>query len=189
MTGSVPGYGRIHPTRRCVAAGSRAVSAMTSTDLGLSQPSAGPLPYREFIGRVARRAGLDFDDARSAVVGTVTALLRILGPADRERLLEVVPADLCEAAPAVLFPDSSDHRRTGTRLEVALDDVTHRALEHARHRAWAVLSLLTECRRPLMASLDLPPDVRALTGPPASTARWPSSRAAVRLDERAGGVS
>jgi pterin-4a-carbinolamine dehydratase len=137
------------------------------TGLRVSGPPAGPLPYWEFIHRVGRRARIDADEARDAIVVTITALARIVGPADRDRLLGIVPPPLCAAIPARFhedYPvDLPYHRRAGTSIVVAVGGLTHRSLQEAQRRAWAVLSVITEYRRALIASLDLPPDVRALT--------------------------
>lgn len=105
-------------------------------------PVAGPLPYWEFIGRVGRRASLDLDEARLMIVGTVTALARITDRAERNRLLEIMPAALHDELRAGFDEDHPVdlpyHRGTGINMVVAVGGATHRSLQHLRHGAQAV---------------------------------------------------
>ncbi|ROT29733.1 DUF2267 domain-containing protein [Micromonospora sp. HM5-17] len=121
----------------------------------------GVIPYRELVSDVGRRAGVDFAQARAAAEATVTVLARALDVADRQRLLDAVPGQLCDEEAL----ESGDRRRD---LAGFLDEVarlTRRTPEQARYQAQATLSALAEQDRGLIASLDLPDDLRDLLGP------------------------
>ena len=120
--------------------------------------------YRDLVADVGRRAGVDFDEARSAAVATVTALARALEGADRQRLLDSVPATLHDNQPVVapLYPRD---------LAGFIDEVvrmTRRSRDQARYQAQATLSALAARDRDLVDSLDLPADIRDLLAPPAA---------------------
>jgi len=118
--------------------------------------------YRDLVSEVGRRAGVDFEQARAAAGATVTALARALDEADRQRLLDAVPGQLCDERSLAAGNRSRD-------LPGFLDEVarlTHRSPEQARYQAQATLSALVEQDRQLIESLDLPEALRDLLGPP-----------------------
>ncbi|HEX6968224.1 MAG TPA: DUF2267 domain-containing protein [Micromonosporaceae bacterium] len=127
-------------------------------------PGPAPVGYRGFVEDVRQRLGLDFDQARRAAEATVIALARALDGPDRRRLLDVVPAALHDDYPSVT-------PRQPRTLIGFLDDVarmTLRPRDQARYQAQAVLNALADHRADLIASLDIPPDLRELLSPVAA---------------------
>ncbi|MEO3747715.1 DUF2267 domain-containing protein [Plantactinospora sp. B5E13] len=125
-------------------------------------PGVAVITYRDLVSDVGRRAGVDFDQARTAAEATVTALALALDVADRQRLLDAVPGQLCDEESL----ESGNRRRD---LAGFLDEVarlSRRTPEQARYQAQATLSALAEQDRALVESLDLPEDLRDLLGPP-----------------------
>ncbi|MBF9132003.1 DUF2267 domain-containing protein [Plantactinospora sp. S1510] len=120
------------------------------------------IAYRDLVSDVGRRAGVDFEQARAAAGATVTALAGALDEADRQRLLDAVPGQLCDERSMA----SGDRRPD---LAGFLDEVarlSHRSPEQARYQAQATLSALAEQDHRLVESLDLPEYLRDLLGPP-----------------------
>jgi pterin-4a-carbinolamine dehydratase len=127
------------------------------------EPDRAPgIRYRELITEVARRTGLDVDRARLATEATVTVLIRAVDDAGRERLLDRVPAELHDDY-AVRVPY---HPRDLPHFLAEVGRIAHASPEEARYRAQTVLSLIAAQDPELIGSLDLPPDLRDLTGPP-----------------------
>jgi hypothetical protein len=60
----------------------------------------GGLRYRDFVQDVGQRIGLEFDEARAAAEATMTVLAQSLSDADRQRLLDQLPGELCDDDPA-----------------------------------------------------------------------------------------
>ncbi|MEV4627078.1 DUF2267 domain-containing protein [Micromonospora sp. NPDC049523] len=121
------------------------------------------IQYRDLVTDVGRRAGVDFDQARSAAEATVLALAEALGDADRERLLAAVPNELHNGLSGTA---ARRHDLGGFLAEVAR--ISQRTPEQARYQAQATLSALAERDRELVESLDLPIDLRDLLGPPSA---------------------
>jgi hypothetical protein len=129
---------------------------------GTGPAEPGPVRYRDLVQDVARRTGLGFEDAKRAAEAGVTVLARALEEPDRQRLLDAVPAELYDDY-AVELPD---HLEDLTTFIGEVARIAHGTPEQARYRAQAVLSALGERAPDLVASLDLPPDIRDLIGPP-----------------------
>ncbi|MGI5150491.1 DUF2267 domain-containing protein [Plantactinospora sp. CA-294935] len=118
--------------------------------------------YRELVSDIGRRAGVDFEQARAAAGATVVTLARALDAADRQRLLAAVPNQLHDDGSLA----AGNRRRD---LAGFLDEVarlTHRSPEQARYQAQATLSALAAQDGGLIDSLNLPPELRDLLGPP-----------------------
>jgi pterin-4a-carbinolamine dehydratase len=120
-----------------------------------------PVKYRELVADVGRRAGVDFEEARSAAVATVTALARALEGADRQRLLDSVAPALHNNEPVV----APLHPRDVAGFLDEVVRMTHRSREQARYQAQATLGALADQDRDLVDSLDLPADIRDLLAP------------------------
>jgi hypothetical protein len=119
------------------------------------------IDYRDLVADIGRRAGTDFAEARTAAGATVVALARALAEADRERLLDAVPAELHDERSTAI---SRWDDLPGFLAEVArLGGSTP---EQARLRAQATLNALAEQDRDLVESLDVPIDLRELLDPP-----------------------
>jgi pterin-4a-carbinolamine dehydratase len=130
-------------------------------DVTAGAPGVTVIKYRDLITDVGRRAGVDFDQARSAAEATVLALAQALDEAGRERLLAAVPNELHNGSSGTVA-----RRRdlAGFLEEVAR--ISRRTPEQARYQAQATLSALVERDRELVESLDLPTDLRDLLEPP-----------------------
>lgn len=130
-------------------------------ELSTEKPPA-PVRYQKLVEGIRRRVGLDHDQARRAAEATIIALARALDDADRRRLLDAVPSALQDDYPTVT-------PRQPRTLIGFLDDVarmTLRSRAQARHQAQAALNALAEQSGDLMASLDIPSDIRELLEPP-----------------------
>lgn len=136
------------------------------------RPPAGPPParpapvgptvtgtgYRELVGAIGRRAGVDFREAKVAAEATVLVLSRALESDDRERLLAAVPVSLHDVTPI----DGIERHRdlAGFLAEVAR--ISGRTPEQARYQAAATLATLAEWDGDLIASLRVPEGLREL---------------------------
>jgi|GEM_PF-3123105 Pterin-4a-carbinolamine dehydratase len=131
---------------------------------GSAPGATGVITYRELVSDVGRRAGVDFARARAAAEATVTVLARALDVADRQRLLDAVPGQLCDGE--ALETGARRRDLAGFLSEVAR--LTHGTPEQARYQAQATLGALAARDRGLIESLDLPEDLRDLLGPPST---------------------
>ncbi|GAA5177323.1 hypothetical protein GCM10023322_01760 [Rugosimonospora acidiphila] len=121
------------------------------------------LRYREVVGEVGRRIGVDFEEAKSAAEAAVTVLARALNEPDRERFLDKVPAELHENyAVNVPYPP-----RGVAGFVEEVGRISHRTPDVARYQAQTVISVLSEQDSGFIQSLYLPPDLRELVEPPA----------------------
>ncbi|GIG87336.1 DUF2267 domain-containing protein [Plantactinospora endophytica] len=130
--------------------------------VGTTTTEVAVIAYRELVSDIGRRAGVDFEQARAAAGATVVALARALDSADRQRLLDAVPNQLYDDGSLA----AGNRRRD---LAGFLDEVarlTHRSPEQARYQAQATLSALAAQDGGLVDSLNLPPELRDLLGPP-----------------------
>ncbi|GAB3138337.1 hypothetical protein GCM10027290_05750 [Micromonospora sonneratiae] len=132
-----------------------------SAELSQASPGVPVIRYQELVSDVGRRTGIDFDQARSAAEATVIALALALDEADRERLLDAVPAELHNS----MSTTATNRRRdlAGFLEEVAR--LSHRTPEQARYQAEATINAIAERDRDLVESLDLPMDLRDLVQP------------------------
>jgi pterin-4a-carbinolamine dehydratase len=124
-------------------------------------PGVAVIGYRDLVADVGRRAGVDFEQARTAAEATVLVLARALDDAGRELLLDAVPAELHDDLPMTAVARRRD--LAGFLDEVAR--ISRQTPEQARYQAQATLSALAGQDRELVDSLDLPPDLRDLLGP------------------------
>ncbi|NES30134.1 DUF2267 domain-containing protein [Micromonospora terminaliae] len=125
-------------------------------------PPVTTLGYRDLVGDVSRRAGVDFFTAKVAAEATVLALAGALDEAERERLLEAVPMKLHDVVPV----EGIERRRD---LPGFLDEVgRHSRLtpEQARYQAQATLAALADADGELVESLRVPDGLRDLLAPP-----------------------
>ncbi|MEU1687538.1 DUF2267 domain-containing protein [Micromonospora sp. NPDC005707] len=122
------------------------------------------LGYRDLVGDVSRRAGVDFSTAKVAAEATVLALAWALDEAERERLLEAVPVKLHDVVPV----DGVERRHD---LPGFLAEVGRRSRltpEQARYQAQATLAALADADGELVESLRVPDGLRDLLAPPAA---------------------
>jgi len=91
----------------------------------------------------------------------VTALAQALREADRERLLDAVPAELCDR----FTRTGADWRPELAAFLAEVAWLSDRTPEQARYQAQATLNALAAQDRELVESLDLPTDLRELLGP------------------------
>jgi uncharacterized protein (DUF2267 family)/pterin-4a-carbinolamine dehydratase len=136
--------------------------SVSGTAPGAVVPGVAVIQYRDLVTDVGRRAGVDFDQARSGAEATVLALARALDEADRERLLAALPTELQNQLPMTGVSRRRD--LAGFLAEVAR--ISRRTPEQARYQAQATLSALVDRDRELVESLDLPTDLRDLLDPP-----------------------
>ncbi len=61
--------------------------------MGKEETARQPVRYQDVVGEVARRTGLDFDQARTAAETTVAVLAQALDRVGRDRLFGEVPAE------------------------------------------------------------------------------------------------
>ncbi|WDZ82493.1 DUF2267 domain-containing protein [Micromonospora cathayae] len=129
---------------------------------GGTTPGATGTGYRELVGEVGRRAGVDFRTAKVGTEATVLVLARALDPADRDRLLRAVPMSLHDVTPV----DGIERHRDlpGFLAEVAR--ISGRTPEQARYQAEATLAALAEADGDLVASLRVPEGLLDLLTPP-----------------------
>ncbi|MFY1692516.1 DUF2267 domain-containing protein [Plantactinospora sp. WMMB782] len=132
--------------------------------VGTTVADAPVIGYRDLVSDIGRRAGVDFEQARAAAGATVAALARALETADRQRLLDAVPNQLHDDG--ALATGNRHRDLAGFLDEVAR--LTHRSPEQARYQAQATLSALAARDGGLVDSLNLPPELRDLLGPPAA---------------------
>jgi pterin-4a-carbinolamine dehydratase len=125
-------------------------------------PAVAVAGYRDLVTDIGRRAGIDFEQARTAAQATVLALARALDETGRERLLDAVPAELHDDTP--IGPSVRPPDLAGFLDEVAR--ISRRTPEQARYQAQATLSALAEQDGNLVEALDLPADLRGLLEPP-----------------------
>lgn len=135
--------------------------AWDPAEVGVPSWEPAEVAYRDLVAEVAHRARLDFDAARPAAAATIAVLARSLGDADRERLLDALPAQLHGG-------DADGRSRPGDLpgflAEIAA--ITGRPPDQARYQAQATLSALADRAAELVASFELPPDLRELFVPP-----------------------
>ncbi|WNM39660.1 DUF2267 domain-containing protein [Micromonospora halotolerans] len=120
------------------------------------------LGYRDLVGDVSRRAGVDFATAKVAAEATVLALARALDETERERLLEAVPVKLHDVVPV----DGLARRHD---LPGFLAEVGRRSRltpEQARYQAQATLAALADADGELVESLRVPDGLQDLLPPP-----------------------
>ena len=118
----------------------------------------GIVRYRAFVQEIARRSGLDFDQAHVSAEATVVALADGLRPAQGVAFLESLPRELYDEHP-VRF---SSYELTLGNLLDEVGRIAQVSAERARLRAQAVLSVLATS----IGGPPLPPDVVELTQPP-----------------------
>lgn len=129
---------------------------------GGTTPGATGTGYRELVGEVGRRTGVDFRDAKVGAEATVLVLSRALDDADRDRLLRAVPMSLHDVTPI----DGVERHRDlpGFLAEVAR--ISGRTPEQARYQAEATLAALAARDGDLVASLRVPEGLRDLLAAP-----------------------
>lgn len=122
----------------------------------------GALRYRELIQSASARAGRPFDLGRVAGEATIIVLTRVLDAEDRQRLLAAVPTELRDDQVTATWARPGDLAEFLGQVAT----IAGRTPEQARHDAQAVLSALAEQDPELVGSLDLPPYLADLLGPP-----------------------
>ncbi|MEV0325701.1 DUF2267 domain-containing protein [Micromonospora echinospora] len=129
---------------------------------GPGRPETIGLGYRELVGDVSRRTGVDFREAKVGAEATVLVLSRALDEADRQRLLRAVPVSLHDVTPV----DGIEQHRDlpGFLGEVAR--ISGRTPEQARYQAEATMAALATRDGRLVASLRVPEGLRDLLAPP-----------------------
>jgi pterin-4a-carbinolamine dehydratase len=116
--------------------------------------------YRELVGEVARRTGLDFDQARTAAEATVAVLARALDRVGRQRLFGAAPAD-----------PPGDGRPPPRDLLSFLDQLGRLApwpAQQPHYRGRAVPPAVADPDRDLIEALDSPEYGGSLTARPLS---------------------
>jgi uncharacterized protein (DUF2267 family) len=121
-------------------------------------PEAIGVGYRELVGDVSRRTGVDFREAKVGTEATVLVLARALDEDDRQRLLQAVPMSLHDVTPVDGIERHQD--LPGFLAEVAR--ISGRPPEQARYQAQATLAALATRDGSLVASLHLPEGLRDL---------------------------
>jgi hypothetical protein len=119
---------------------------------------SGFIRYRDLVAEIARRGGLEFDQARVAAEATIVALARGLAPAQRDAFLEPLPAELYDE-------DLIRGYERPLTLEAFLATFVDLAAvyrEHARLQAQAVLSTLAR----YVGLPPLPSELQELAQPP-----------------------
>ncbi|WP_200215142.1 4a-hydroxytetrahydrobiopterin dehydratase [Micromonospora coerulea] len=125
-------------------------------------PGVTTMGYRELVGDVSRRTGVDFRTAKVGAEATVLALAWALEETERERLLEAVPVSLHDVVPV---DGIEQHRElSGFLAEVAR--ISGRSPEQARYQAQATLAALADADGDLVESLRVPDGLRDLLAPP-----------------------
>jgi pterin-4a-carbinolamine dehydratase/uncharacterized protein (DUF2267 family) len=115
--------------------------------------------YRELVAAASRETGVPFDQGRLASEAAVTVLARALAPADRERFMAAVPAELHDDYQTTVQPvDLVDFLNQ-------IATITHETPEQARRQAQAVFAVLREQDPTLVDSLTLPPYLTDLMAP------------------------
>lgn len=114
--------------------------------------------YRELVGEVGRRTGVDFREAKVAAEATVLVLSRALESDDRERLLAAVPMSLHDVTPV----DGIERHRAVPGFLAEVGRISGRTPEQARYQVEATLAALAEWDDDLVASLHVPEGLREL---------------------------
>ncbi|MEU5941387.1 DUF2267 domain-containing protein [Micromonospora sp. NPDC047548] len=130
---------------------------------GQGTPEVTLMGYRELVGEVSRRAGVDFRTAKVGAEATVLALAWALDEAERERLLAAVPVKLHDVVPV----DGIERHRDLPGFLAEVGRISGRSPEQARYQAQATLAALADHDGDLIDSLDVPDGLRDLLGPPA----------------------
>jgi pterin-4a-carbinolamine dehydratase len=120
------------------------------------------LRYRELVKSAAEQAGVDFDTAREAGRATVSVLARMLDQADRQRLLEVVPAELTEGQDV----STPIPQRDAIEFVREVGGMLRWPEEQCRTRIQAVLAAIAAQDPEVLDALRLPEGLAELTRPP-----------------------
>jgi hypothetical protein len=120
--------------------------------------------YRELVGEVARRTGLDFDQARTAAEATVAVLARALDRVGRQRLFGAGPAEPPRTGQCRPAQPSRD-------LLSFLDQLGRLAPwppQAPRYQGQAVPSAVADPDRDLIEALDRPDRAESIPAQPLS---------------------
>jgi hypothetical protein len=115
--------------------------------------------YRELVGEVARRTGLDFDQARTAAEATVAVLARALDRVGRQRLFGAGPAERPRTG---LCPPAQPSRDLLSFLD-QLGRLAPWPPQLPRYQGRAVPSAIADRDRDLIEALDPPERAQPLS--------------------------
>lgn len=128
------------------------------TAVGIDPPPldgrSGSMRYRQLVAEIARRGGLEFEQARIAAEATIVALARGLPPTQRDAFLEPLPAELYDED----LIRGYERPPTLAAFLATFVDLAAVYHEQARLQAQAVLGTLTR----YVTLPPLPPDLQEL---------------------------
>ncbi|MGK5740817.1 DUF2267 domain-containing protein [Micromonospora sp. URMC 103] len=130
---------------------------------GVNTGGTTTMGYHDLVDDVRRRAGVDFRTAKVGAEATVLVLAFALGEAERQRLLEAVPASLHDVVPV----DGIQRRQDLPGFLAEVGRISGNTPEQARYQVEATLAALAEADGDLVESLHVPDGLRELLQPPA----------------------
>ncbi|EXG82178.1 DUF2267 domain-containing protein [Cryptosporangium arvum] len=116
------------------------------------------LRYREVVSAAAARAGVEFDDGKSAARATIAVLAGTLDADDRRRLVAALPAELT-VGPRFPAPSPPAGEADFVRTVALLAGC---APEHAQRRVQAVFAAINDEDPDVLRALSVPAGIEEL---------------------------